>query len=312
MLLEMFVNELSLTPAAADQQSGQERASQFVRTMTAATSRGVRRSLRLPEDFHSTQIAPDYNWYSWLSDKRVEREVQTYFRSLATKVPFLVDEADIEAEWAGMDCLWQGQQALGLKAAFVADGLALSLASREEWNTDSIVCEIQEILDNDVLCRSESIHHGSTTAHITLQTAWIQQRIQHTVKHGQELWCRMKDFFPSLICCAAVEDQMATFPAQSLASITRVLFQLNMFCVNWQNGAFDPKAIGCNVSPDSPSTLQKYGHERRFLCPDGQYRTFSWHAKVGREWRIYFDPAAGPAKLFLGYVGTHLNTVKFN
>lgn len=85
MLLEMFVNELSLSPAAVDVATGQDRARQFCKTMMAATARGVRRILRLPEDFFAKPIAPGYDWYVWSCDNRVEREVRQYFRSLATK-----------------------------------------------------------------------------------------------------------------------------------------------------------------------------------------------------------------------------------
>ena len=311
MFLEMFVNELSLVPPAVDWQTGQVRAAQFVMSMIAATSRGVQRSLRLPTDFFTMPISAGYDWYAWLSDKRVEREIQQYFRSLASKTPYLVDEPDIEAVWAGIDCYWQRAQAMGLKAAYVADGLAMSLSTREDWNTESITCEIQEIVDDDVSCRSESIHHSSTVEHVHAQTGWINQRNRGSVKSGIELWDRTADFFPSLILCDSVENQMAGLPAESLASICRGLFELNTYCLQWQDGAFEPTQLGCNVSPESQVTLQKYGPERTFLCPDGNYRIFTWHAKVGK-WRIYFDPSVGPGGLLVGYVGGHLNTVKFN
>lgn len=311
MLLEMFVNELSLVPSAIDVPTGQDRAWQFVNTMRAATARGVRRTLRLPEDFFAKPIAPGYDWYVWSRDNRVEREVRQYFRSLATKAPFLRDEPEAEAAWADIDCCWQTQLALGLKGAYVADGLALSMSSRQEWDSVSIICEIQEIVDGDISCRCESIHHASSARHLPSQTNWIQQRVQTTVADGKELWRHVGDFFPSLVCCSVVEEQMASLPAQSLASITRGLFSLNTFCVGWQSGAFDPNKVGCAVSPESESTLQRFGAARTFLCPDGQKRVFSWHAKVGL-WRIHFDPAPGPAHVFVGYVGKHLPTARFH
>ena len=39
----------------------------------------------------------------------------------------------MECAWKNIDCLWNGEPALGLKAAHVADGLAISIASRQEW-----------------------------------------------------------------------------------------------------------------------------------------------------------------------------------
>ena len=105
--------------------------------------------------------------------------------------------------------------------------------------------------------------------------------------------------------CGAADGR---FTFSGLPSIVRGLFNLNAFCITWQNGAFDPGEIQCAVSPESGPTLQRYSEERTFMCPDGQQRVFSWHAKVG-SWRLYFDPAPGPGHLFVGYAGKHLRTV---
>lgn len=307
----MFVNELSLVPAAVNVAMGQSQAKEFVLTMRAAAARGVQRTLRMPEDFFAKALAPNYFWQSWLNDHRVARELRQYFRSLATKAPFLSDDPVTEAAWAATDCRWRNQTALGLKAAYVADGLALSMRSGLEWNSPFLECEIQEIVEEDISCRSENIHHASLAVHLDTHTDWIHERIKTTVTDGEELWRRFDDFFPSLTCCSVVEEQMTRLPTQSLASILRGLFRLNTFCVAWQDGKFDPSKIGCTISPESRSTLQMYGAERTFWCPDGVQRRFSWHAKMGR-WRIYFDPAPGPGQLYIGYVGEHLGTAKFH
>ena len=310
MLIEMFMNELSLVPAADDVSIGQERLKQFVLTMRTATAQGIHRTLHLPENFNENPIAPHYYWQNWLSDRRVDYDLQRFFRSLATKSPFLRDEPDIKGAWAGIDCLWQSEPTLGLKAAYVADGLAISIFSRPEWNSNSIQCEIQEIVDNDVSCYNEEIHHASLPMHLDTQTYWIQQRIRNAVENGRELWQRVGEILPSLVFCSIVGRQMDNLPYLSLGSIMRGLFNLNAYCMHWQSGAFDHTKIGCTVSPESQPTLQKYKSEHTFLCPDGQERLFSLHAKVGK-WRIYFSYDLGPGQLLIGHVGNHLPTVKF-
>jgi hypothetical protein len=310
MLLEMFFNELSVTPLAADVESGQMRVEQFVRTMIVIASRGVRPMLRIPEDFFVKPIAPGYDWYKWLNDNRVDRQLRQYLRSLGTEMPFLRDQGELEAEWAGIDCFCRNQKALGLKAAYVADGLAVSLLSRQEWDNPFIDCEIQEITGEDIECRLESIHHASNVQHADTHRDWIFYRIRNAVKNGKELWRYVTDFFPALDNCSVVEEQMVNLPANSLPSIMRGLFHLNDYCRVWRSGAFDPNAVACNVSLESEQTLQMFSAERTFLCPDGKKRVFSWHAKVG-QWRIYFDPAQGPGNLLIGYVGKHLRTARF-
>ncbi len=311
MRLEMFANELSFTPPAPDRYAGQERAEQFMEVVVAATTRGVARVLRLPEGFFLTEIAAHYNWYAWLADSRVRRESRQYFLSLSTKMPFLRDSPDTEAIWAGMDCFSRNRPALGLKAAYIADGLACSMCSEQEWDNHSLECEIQEIIDHGVYCHREVIHHASTVSHLTLHADWIQQRVQSAVANGKELWRCTRDLFPLLRFCSAVEQQLDDLPGSILPSIMRVLFRLNLFCAGWQSGAFNFSTIGCAVSPESQQTLQMYGSERTFVCPDGRTRVFSWHAKTS-QWRIHFDPSPGPGCMFVGYVGRHLRTAMYH
>lgn len=310
MFLEMFFNELSSSPRAENIEKGQNRAREFVLTIREAAVRGAQPTFRIPEDFFVTDIAPNYNWYVWLSDGGVDIELRRYLRSLATKAPFLRDEPDLEKDWAALDCIWRNQKALGLKAAYIADGLALSLLTRNEWDSPFIECEIQEIVDEDVECRIESVHHASKISHVESHIQWILCRVQSAVHNGRELWQHLDTLFPSLDMCLAVEEQLGELPACSLPSVLRGLFHLNSYCVRWKRGPFEPDDIKCKVSPDTEQTLRMFGAERTFLCPGGYKRTFSWHAKVG-AWRIYFDPAHGPGRLLIGYIGKHLRTVKF-
>jgi len=310
MLLEMFLNELSLTPAR-DLETAQAWAEQFVRTMVAATSRGVRRAIYVSDDYSGKPLAAGYYWHDWVSDRRVDMELRRYYRSLTTKSPFLRDHPALENVFAEIDCLVAGTVAMGVKAAYVADGLTVSVLSEEAWDCPSLVCEIHEIGDEDVISRSENVHHASTAEHVRMQTDWIHDRLQSTIRNGQELWHRLGEFFPRLDFCAAVEEQMTRLPSLSLPSVVRGLYRLNAFCLSWQSGSFAAHGIECAVSPERDSTLQQYSDERTFICPDGQYRVFSWHVKLG-QWRIYFAPCLGTGRLLIGYVGGHLRTVKFH
>jgi hypothetical protein len=310
MLLEMFLNELSLV-TARDVAAGQVWAERFVQTARAAAARGVQRTIHVPADFRAKPVAPGYYWQDWSSDDRVDRELRRYFRSLTTKTPFLRNEPVAESAFSEIDCYVQSQLALGVKAAYVADGLAVSLPTDVAWESASLPCEIHEIGGDDITSRSANIHHASTPEHVDAQTAWIHARLQATVHDGEELWSRAGDLFPRLVFCSVVEEQMVRLPALSLPSVVRGLFQLNAFCLSWESGSFDPDAVEGTVSTESSATLQQHGGERTFLCPDGHYRLFGWHAKVGR-WRIHFDPCLGRGQLLIGYVGKHLQTAKFH
>lgn len=305
---EMFLNELSFATPTHDEPTARKWADDLVRTMAGATRLGVGRALHLPANFYTLPLAIGYCWLQWLDDGRVDRESRQYFRSLATKMPFLCGDPEDQEAWGDMDCFYNGQTALGLKAAYVADGLAVSLQSAPCWDADMVLCEVQQVTDELVDVRKERFRHAARPSHLDLHRAWVQQRLQSMVADGHELWRRASEFFPLLTFCKTVKGGMEALPAEALPSVVRGLCILNGYCAGWQSGAFCPKALGCDVSPESDSTLNKYGAERTFMCPDSQRRTFSWHAKPGR-WRIYFDPDAGPGRLLVGYVGKHLRIV---
>jgi hypothetical protein len=63
------------------------------------------------------------------------------------------------------------------------------------------------------------------------------------------------------------------------------------------------------TSVDSAATLQEFGGDRTFLCPDGERRTFSQHLKLRHTWRIYVYVLPDSGLCCVGYAGPHLPTV---
>ena len=117
MQLEMFMNELSFDNTTPDIGLGQNRVKQFVTTIQEASLRGVQRKIHLPYDYLSMPIAAGYYLRNWLGDNRVDIELRRYFRSLATSVPFLNSEPDLENIWTDTDCFWHNIPTLRIKSS---------------------------------------------------------------------------------------------------------------------------------------------------------------------------------------------------
>ena len=98
-----------------------------------------------------------------------------------------------------------------------------------------------------------------------------------------------------------------------LRPVVRRLFELERYCQESTTGAFEPTRLSTKASPESQVTLNQYGKERTFLCPDDIERTFSWHLRLTPgAWRLYFIPFPKTRKMIIGYIGPHLRTVKYN
>lgn len=309
MQLEMFFNELSLEPVAPALIDGQLRAECMLLTVKEATKSGVGRVLHLPIDFFNKPLCQQYTWNQWRVDGRIDKDLRRFFISLATKTPFLTDSPFVR-NYQDIDCVVDSKLALGIKAAYLADGLCISLQSDMKWGSHFLNCEIREIVDDDVMSFNAGVKHASKAAHVSANKEWIKNRIINSVRTGDELWLRKLELFPCLIFCESIKAQMALLPHAAIPPIVRGLFLLNDYSKNWTSGPFNMQQIGCEVSPESSQTLRKYAAEHTFTTPDATPRLYSLHAKPGK-YRIYFNNELGPSQsLLIGSVGAHLPTIK--
>ena len=314
MDLEIVLNELSLQTPVSDQQKARQLMSDLIRTIRKATASGVKRVLRTSEDINTIELAPGYPVARWRNDKEVNREERSFFRTLTSKAPFWTDVAeDIKNDFDLSQVWHQGKEARGLGFAVVIDALTVSLISETCWDCSRLELEIRRLDANeDLIDERLEIVHASRSNHVQEHAEWITNRIRSTVRDGLELWNRKDELFPNLIFCEAVGKQLQSLKNPILQLIKNRLSELEDYCKTWTEEAFEPNSLR-NVSPESQVTLQnpKYSKERMFLCPDGKERVFSWHAKLSFGWRIYFFPTEDKM-IIIGYVGSHLRTVKYS
>src|SRR5438128_805917 len=112
MSVELVLNELSLRTSFATVHEARVGMSQFIRTMVAATSKGIPSSLRTSVVIHAASLAPQYLLAQWRNDNDVNRDERSYFRSLVTKHPLLmeIDDAAREDALGLTDCTCSGDR----------------------------------------------------------------------------------------------------------------------------------------------------------------------------------------------------------
>ena len=317
MDLDMVFNELSVQSPASDIQTARQWMSDLLNTIIAATKRGVNRVLRTHRDFHATILAPGYPLAQWRNDRNVDREERRYFQILITKSPFLVDlhDSEIEEKLGLCEFTHEGDEAEGLGYAYLLESLAVSVRSKEQWESSILGLEAKQLDDDGSLTiEMVKVIHASQPNHVVEHEDWIQNRLQQGVRDGVDLWNRRHELFPSLIFCESVGKQILQLRSGNpmLQSTRKRLFELENYCKSWHEGSFNPDSLPTKTSPESQSTLQQYGIERTFLCPDGHERIFSWHVRLTPgAWRIHFDPEAETKKIIIGYIGRHLPTVSY-
>ncbi|MFZ3218281.1 MAG: hypothetical protein WA192_19700 [Candidatus Acidiferrales bacterium] len=306
----LVFNELSIPAAIADPPLGAQYLRQFSDVLLDRRIRG-RRLLVTPREFLSMQVSIGFSIGRWLSTERWnERD-----RGIATKL--LIDRrvdfdhfvqvrnsTDLE-----MECAYGGRVANGVRVAHSEGGLAVSLPSEHEWDTPSLRFEKTWIEGENVHTAEDRVPHASTSAHLDANLTWLQTTETAPPVDGHDLWDRRVELFPNLDFCASVESQIRILGGNQrrFQLVLRGFSDLQRYCGNWVTDNFDINALS-RASGESQSTLQRFGGERTFLCPDGEFRIFEFHLKRN-DTRIHFLEHAQTKRILVGYVGDHLRIV---
>jgi len=126
------------------------------------------------------------------------------------------------------------------------------------------------------------------------------------------LWEKKELLFSKVVLCPGIEDDLKKIEVKDLTTIVVKLIALDRYVAeNWTSGSFNyhkaNEQISLRISPESESTMNKYGGERSFKMPDGTIQCFELHIKIGSSLRIHFYPK--DREIFVGYIGKHLSIV---
>jgi hypothetical protein len=313
MALEMVLNELSFQ-SADGVHTARQWMSTLVRTAREASLHGVSRVIRTHTSVLELMLAHDYPLWRWLSDSEVDIEERRYMRSLSNKVPFWDGIPELYDQVLASEFLFQGREAQGLGVAYLLESLAISLASDECWDVSLVLLTANWLAqDGDIEQQLVQVIHASQIHHVHEHRNWIQKRLRSDIRNGDDLWERRGEILPSLDFCDAVEPQIRGLSASILQSAARRLSELEIYCRTWTTGGFDPSQLPAKATLESEATLNQFGSERTFRCPDGIERTFSWHLRLTPDaWRILFLPETKARKMIIGYIGPHLPTAKYH
>ncbi|AVF48289.1 hypothetical protein CMT89_08525 [Elizabethkingia anophelis] len=129
-------------------------------------------------------------------------------------------------------------------------------------------------------------------------------------------WERRGQLFSKIVLCPTIENDLKTIGATYLNQIKNKLVELDNYVVkHWKKDSFnytDANAkSSLNISPESKKTMEqeKYYNQRVFKLPDGRNECFELHIKTGNL-RFHFFPE--DCKIYVGYIGKHLDTDRFN
>ena len=319
MTLSLIFNDLSLRYPVPDRQTARKLMTEFVVTLQTAVEHNVT-VLRMRENFGDIVLSPNYPLHAWFDDNRVDKDESEFLLIYSTQYSFirpydedLRDNSEFQSDRNLFEGNFRGEKAEGLSFAHLLNGLALSILSEPCWDTPLLDLDCRELdpESEEISEFRENLPHVSRSRHVSDDhAAWIEERIRASIRTGSELLQRASILFPNLVFCKDVRKQIEDSAASSmpLPGVLEHLFELEKLANAWEQGDFNYHDIH-HASRESPSTMGKYGKQRRFVCPDGQRRTFEWHLKsLPSPWRIHIWADSRQKKILIGYVGRHLST----
>jgi hypothetical protein len=311
--MDNVLNELSLS-GWCDHHEAEVGLESLCSLLLALAERGCAPVLRTPKSFWSQALYDGYTVGQWLriagGGKR--RDNARLVASWASKSPFVDDLLrKAEGQRGAIEGRCSGALALGATLAAVRELPLVSLTT-PGWSADTIAIEVSRLSD-DLLTRELLTATNFTLASsVQRRSKWLSDRLRRDVESGHAFLRSAATLVPHLSFARDAEKQIRELRGseQVFASVMKHLFALEMRAREWSDGPFE---VGYEYpcSQESESTLAAHGDLRTFLCPDGEFRVFSWHSKIAvQAWRIHFiaDGLARPRRVIIGYVGPHLDT----
>lgn len=313
--MELVFNELSLKNPFISTAIAQLKMEQMVLLIQELFSHhGVKNDLRVADDFLHLELSKDYKILKWLNDESVDRELKRFFKAKISRKPYIDmhTESHLYNSFISSEFIHNGVYCRGLGVAHLLDGIAISISSHLDWNTPILELTFLELDSSGELYEELlQIRHVSLSNHLELHKPYFELRKKLLI--DDEDWRnRIEELFPALIFCERALAQLLEFRKGELIlkQIKNRLFDLNEYFINWTRGAFNASEIPFKITPESQKTLDQYENDHKFLCPDGEYRIFTWHLRMTPgAGRIFFRPDEANRNCIIGHIGNKLKTV---
>ena len=306
MSRELFFNELSGTPVAT-RHDARHMMKTLVGTIQAAWRAGGK-NFRAERDLGALLLSEGYSVSNWRNDSAVELELRTAWRSMQAKSPILrTDTPQGERNrLLGGECTFEGTTAVGLGAAVLLGGLAVSMSSHEKWQHSQLKAVLTELDEDSVNPLNVELRHAAAAVHVKEHREWLRPPPYEPID-ARDLWEKRAELYPTLVFCNHVEKALEAFGSGTdlFKQVKARLQDLQDFFSTWDGKVFDPDKVPFKVTPDSDTQLKRYPDERTFLCPDGVKRLFRWKTKLPNGHRLYFDPQESTRTAIIGDVGPH-------
>lgn len=318
--LRFVFNELSARKPADTKDEGHRRMDGVVDALRVVVAGHPAEliSVGMPSIWEAT-LAPDCSVGDWWAV--ADRDRRNFLGRIAgkTELPADVQEA-LRKRFYCSEFIPLGEadpndrtDARGLGAAYLLDGIGMSLPSESQWKRFRV--PLRHLWLDDDCCEREKDVEALNLSHRG-QAERLSETLLHRRQRGLEggppaLIRRKSQCFPHLCFGLDLDGHIARLSSTDVSLVTRKFITLDNAVREWRRDSemASPKLSGCR--PESEPTMQQYGYQRIFQDAEGKRRTYELHISAGTQ-RIHLRILHQRRTIEIGYVGKHLDTVKFH
>ncbi|MFJ8190238.1 hypothetical protein ACIQ8D_10765 [Streptomyces sp. NPDC096094] len=305
MPLSLFLNELSCQSEASPRQVDEAMAT-FVNTLKRLKGWGQGVELVTDGSFNKGELARGYSYAQWVNATGMNRERSRLILSLRSRTPGALRDV-LEAaghDPAEVEHFHDGRRAVGIGAAQLVDGLAVSLPVSPKWAATWLDVDVNRVGEDDIETDRARVRHCSTPEEADDHEAWARDTGLSRLSSPAVLLDRWDDFFPALERLPRFDRDLSALDPKWFRPVRDLLAAL-------QTTAADHWDLGRSPEPDwqdphiTPESLRRQ-HLCTFPDPglDGRAVCFSWHGRMTPgKGRLYFRLVPERMTFRLAYVG---------
>lgn len=268
-----------------------------------------------------------FNFY--LHNKSFEKaNAKTIETNLQDLNDLVVDERKAEDSFLKHESIWYAPTADGDFGEVVFTKLedkqlSSNVLPRMFNAIDSIEKEISTFDEFDASFKIYNAFYGVDFTGFDLNRCIINKTTYSEFKRNNlweltpgSFWERRESLFSKITLCSSIENDIKKIGGTYLEQIVFKLKELDKYVVQyWKEANFNytdaNEKAPLNISPESKKTMgqEKYYNQRIFSMPDGRRECFELHIKTGNL-RFHFFPEN--RRIYVGYIGKHLDTDRFN
>jgi len=268
----------------------------------------------LDKNWYHIELAPNYFWRNWYDENKNKALLKTQiqaFLSLKTKSPlFSSDDIASDLQLFEVKLPNYPNELIILRAAVWYGSPIASYPTKKPWDENPIEVNVIRLDEKGEHRTLEYITNYFDSNKIDENN--LRKMQQESILSGEELWRHKNKLFPNLDLCGDTQFQLKNWGLGKLVleQVKNSLSILSECSGEWQC----LRDKGLNVSGESQSVANdpEMRNKREFYLPNGKKEFFENHIKLSNGIRIHFYPNADDKKIYVGYIGKHLPTKKWN